>query len=350
MPKDRETLSNMLESCIDELLVELGVNLESYTFNQDEIRGICPVHESDNMTAWTYYYHKGLWFCWTRSCHREKGADLIGLIACRRELDVAGACRWAQSFLRKKNITRKALAAKLRAKAAMEKRNNVDYWKEHMLQKPFPRSVLKKLKDPSKYLKHRSLDPEVAKLMDAGYASKGRMRSRVVFPIKNVEGKIVGFTGRTVVDAGGKKVPKWMHWPKRPRFQTGLNLFNLDRASKAIRDTGSILLVEGPLDVLKLEMAGYRNAVAVFGLNVTKGQLELMKQCGVIHAVLAFDPDKVDSREVRGTISKLQDSDFDVRVLRWSGDEDMGAMEVAKIHEVISQANDIPKFKKWRKA
>ncbi len=348
MSNDREDLSSMLESCMDDLLRELDLKLDDYTFNHDEIRGMCPVHEGDNLTAWTYYYQKGLWFCWTRGCHRVKGADLIGLIACRRELDVAGACRWAQKFLRDRNITQQDIAVRLRTRAAKE--DKINYWQEHVLQKPYPDSVLKKLKDADRYLKSRDFDPEICKLMGIGYASKGRMRSRVVFPIKNIDGKIVGFTGRTVLDLKRlKRVPKWLHWPRRPRFQTGLNLFNLDRASKCVRKTGSVLLVEGPFDVVKLEMAGYQNAVAVFGLNVTKGQIEILKKCGVIHVVLAFDPDKVDSREVRGTISKLQESDFNVKILRWRGDEDVGAMEISKLHEIMAQARDIPNFDEWRR-
>jgi 5S rRNA maturation endonuclease (ribonuclease M5) len=333
----------MLSSCLNDLFKELNIKIEDYYITDEQIRGTCPCHDSNNFTAWTYYFNKNIWFCWTRGCHQKKGSDLIGLIACINDTNVGQACWWAKDFLKKRKITEKSVAIKLKQNV-LQNGSHSDYWREHILQKSFPNNILSKLQDARPFLRMRGLDPNLAQRFNLGYANKGDMRNRIVFPVKNIDGKIVGFTGRTILDQTKFKVPKWVHLPKK-RFHTNINLFNIDKAKRYVRQTNSIILVEGPIDILKLEMAGYKNAVAVFGLNITSGQLELIQKCGAIHILLAFDPDRIDSREVRNTICKLQEKDFDVEILRWQGEEDIGAMEINKLNDVFSKIN-IPNFRR----
>jgi DNA primase len=164
----------------------------------------------------------------------------------------------------------------------------------------------------------------------------------VVFPVRNVADKIVGFTGRAVRD---DFQPKWKHMPG---FQSGLNLFNIDRCVHMVRATQTIILVEGPIDTIKLEMAGYNLSAAVFGLSVSAAQAAILEKCGVVYTILGFDPDKVDSEPVRRSALRLREHDFDVRILRWKGDDDIGAMSERRVARVLDQVNDIPNFDKWR--
>jgi len=355
LPDDREKLSFLLGSCITELFEALRIDINDYRINSTEIRGVCPCHkESDNLTAFNYYFHNNLWFCWTEQCHKKKGADLIGLIANLKQLNVGIACQWAKRFLLGKNITTADLAVKLRnMERRQQKEKQVDHWKKHLVQRSFDQDTVTRLHPVDKYFKRRGLDPKVGRAMEVGYAREGLMQKRIVFPVRNVLGKIVGFTGRAISD----DYPiKWLHLPKKPSrypeskrwFSASLNMLNIDTAVKHIRRTNAVILGEGPFETVKLRMAGFHNSVCVFGLRISEAQTEILRRCNTVHAILGFDPDKVDSAEVRDNIEKLQAKEFDVRVLRWEGDEDIGAMSVEKLQGVMEQVSDIRSFGKWR--
>jgi len=342
MPTDRHELSFLLASCSKELFEILSINLDNYMIGESEIRGVCPIHDSDNSSAFIFYLDNNLWFCWTKQCHRDKGSDLIGLVAMKLGLNVAEACSWAQKFLRKLKIDIK-IASRLRARDSIKPMKR-DYWKEHICQESFPESCLERLQSAASYFKNRSLDPRLCANLGAGYAASGKMSGRIVLPVRNIDSGIVGFTGRLAVNGN---VSKWIHLP-RNHFHIGLNLYNIHRAVKSIRKTSSVILVEGPFDMVKIEMAGFKPVVAVFGCNVTRAQVELLKHCGVIYVVMGFDPDKTRSKEMRCVINKLQNENFSTTVLRWEGNEDFGDMKISKIRKVLGQASDIPTFEQWR--
>jgi len=344
MTFDKHELSFLLQGCVPELFNAIGIDLTNYYVDEREIRGPCPVHAGDNTTAFVCYIRDSRWFCFTHACHDEKGCSLVGLVAIKLGMAIPNACRWVQKFLKDKGITNEKTALLLRTMRS-KKQEKIDYWKKHLRQRTFNNSVLNRLLPPIKFAQLRHLDCDVLCCMGAGYAERGRMRNRVVFPIRNYEGKMVGFTGRYHALRSGN-LPKWLHLPKK--FGSSINLFNIDRAAKYIKRTGTVIIGEGPLEVVKLEMAGYRNAVAVLGLRVSKGHSEILRHCNAIYTVLAFDPDRVDSAPVRDNIARLQENDFDVRVLRWDGMEDIGAMEILKVHRVLKQVQDIPTFHTWR--
>jgi 5S rRNA maturation endonuclease (ribonuclease M5) len=346
----RENVCFKLQSCAYKLFKNLGIDMDIYTISGNQVRGICPCHDdSDNTSAFTYYFNKGLWFCWTHGCEKINGQDLIGFIATRKRIKRREAYKFAEEFLKKCKIRNNDIALKLR-RAQHTANEKIDYWKKHIMQKPFKESVLDSLKSAAWYAQQRQLAPKVLQEMGAGLASKGKMKNRVVFPIRNIDKKIVGFTGR-LSRPQRIKLPKWIHLPKNPRFQVSLNLFNIDRAAKYIRKTGTVIVGEGPFETVKLEMAGYKNSVAIFGLHISQAQIEILKRCGAIHIILAFDPDQASSAKIKDNITRLHNSDFDVRVLKWEGTEDIGAMEIFKLHQVMAQVNDIPLFgKQWRKS
>lgn len=344
MTNDKRELSFLLQGCVSELFEAIGIDLQPYYVDEREIRGPCPCHAGDNTTAFVCYIRDTRWFCWTHACHDKKGCHLVGLVAMKLNIKTPDACRWVQKFLKARGITNEKTALLLRTMKS-KKQEKCDYWKQHLRQRTFSNSVLDRLSPPREFAKLRRLDYNVLCGMGAGYAEHGNMRNRVVFPIRNYEGKMVGFTGRYHA-LESNKLPKWLHLPKK--FGSSINLFNLDRAAKYIKRTGAVIIGEGPLEVVKLEMSGYRNAVAVLGLRISNGHIEIMRRCNVIYAILAFDPDRVDSPQIRDNISRLQENDFDVRVLRWKGLEDVGAMEIPKVHQVLDQVSDIPTFHDWR--
>lgn len=114
-----------------------------------------------------------------------------------------------------------------------------------------------------------------------------RFRDRVIFPILNQRGSVIGFGGRIIGD--GK--PKYLNSPETPVFQKGNELYGLSQARTAIRDNGRVLVVEGYMDVVMLAQHGVEYAVATLGTACTPVHVQkLLKLADEV--VFCFDGDK----------------------------------------------------------
>jgi len=114
-----------------------------------------------------------------------------------------------------------------------------------------------------------------------------RFRNRLIFPIRDVAGRVVAFTGRALaVD----EPAKYLNSPETELYHKSDILFGLDRAKDAIRTRGFTLLVEGQMDVLLAHQAGFGNAVALSGTALTAAHLALMKRYSE-NLMLALDAD-----------------------------------------------------------
>jgi DNA primase len=98
---------------------------------------------------------------------------------------------------------------------------------------------------------------------------RDRFRGRVIFPIFSLTGRVVGFGGRTVIDAE----PKYLNSPDTPLYSKGKLLYGLNFSKDAIRDAGMVILVEGYTDFSALYQAGIRNVVASLGTALTAWQV-----------------------------------------------------------------------------
>jgi DNA primase len=98
---------------------------------------------------------------------------------------------------------------------------------------------------------------------------RDRFRGRVIFPIFSLTGRAVGFGGRTVIDAE----PKYLNSPDTPLYSKGKLLYGLNFTKDAIRDAGTVILVEGYTDFSALYQAGIRNVVASLGTALTAWQV-----------------------------------------------------------------------------
>lgn len=124
-----------------------------------------------------------------------------------------------------------------------------------------------------------------------------KFRHRLLIPIRNLEGQIVGFTGRTIeeleakLQAKGYKRPKYLNSPTTPWFPKGKLWFGLDKAKGYIRQYKFAIVVEGHLDVITAHRLGLKNVIASQGTSFTKDQLTLLlKFCQQIW--LCFDQDQ----------------------------------------------------------
>jgi len=206
----------------------------------------------------------------------------------------------------------------------------------------FYRQQLRSSKEAIAYLKKRGLTGETAGHFGIGYAPAGwqnldaafsgmgtgvetnllikagllirnedgncysRFRDRIMFPILNLKGMLVGFGGR-VLEQGE---PKYLNSPETPLFQKGRELYNLFNARRAIREAGRVIVVEGYMDVVALAQHGVEYAVATLGTAITPFHIQkLLRQSDDV--VFCFDGDdagrKAAWRALENALAQLAD-------------------------------------------
>ncbi len=135
-------------------------------------------------------------------------------------------------------------------------------------------------------------------MVDAGLVVKGddgkrydRFRERIMFPIRNTRGQVIGFGGRVL----GQGEPKYLNSPEGPLFSKGSELYGLFESREAIRGRDLVLVVEGYMDVVMLHQHGVDYAVATLGTATTAAHLtKLLRQASRV--VFAFDGDAAGQR------------------------------------------------------
>ena len=205
----------------------------------------------------------------------------------------------------------------------------------------FYEAELPRHKDALAYLKKRGLTDETIKEFRVGYAPDGwtplvsylsgkgvrdasiekaglgipgnnglydRFRGRIMFPIANSQGKVVGFSGRVYPEpkAGEKEMAKYVNSPETMLYNKSAILFGYDKAKTAFLKEGACILVEGQMDLLMAHQSGTKNVVAVSGTALTDMHLSLIKRF-TDKLLLAFDADsaglRASERGVRGALT-----------------------------------------------
>jgi DNA primase len=128
-----------------------------------------------------------------------------------------------------------------------------------------------------------------------------RFRGRLMFPIRDPRGRCIAFSGRIL----GAGEPKYLNSPDTPLFDKGRTLFNLDKAGPASRASRRVIVVEGQMDVVALDGAGFPETVAPLGTALTEGQLGLLWKLSPA-PLLCFDGDAAGQKAaVRGALRAL---------------------------------------------
>ncbi|CAN7661816.1 DNA primase [Trinickia sp. LjRoot230] len=139
-----------------------------------------------------------------------------------------------------------------------------------------------------------------------------RFRERIMFPIRNVKGQVIGFGGR-VLDSGE---PKYLNSPETPLFSKGSELYGLFEARLAIREAHSVLVVEGYMDVVALAQLGFPNAVATLGTACTPVHVQkLLRQTDTV--IFSFDGDAAGRRAARRALDACLPHAADNRTIRF---------------------------------
>jgi DNA primase len=150
----------------------------------------------------------------------------------------------------------------------------------------------------------------------AGYYD--RFRGRLMFPIHNESGKVIGFGGRALRPG---EEPKYLNSPETALYRKSYVLYNLHRAKDAVRKSDYAVLVEGYMDVIGVYSAGVHNVVASCGTSLTNTQVRAMKRHSE-RIVVNFDPDNAGANATEKYIQMLLDEGMRVRVLELGGDLD----------------------------
>ncbi len=167
------------------------------------------------------------------------------------------------------------------------------------------------------FLQKKGYDIELA--YEAGLLSRNeenfsyydRFRNSIMFPLKNAQGRIVGYSGRTYTG----QEPKYLNSPETPIFQKRKLLYNLDKARKSIRKLDEIVLLEGFMDVIKSDTAGLKNVVATMGTQLSDEHITFIRKL-TSNITLMFDGDFAGSEATLKTGQHLLQQGLNVFVIQ----------------------------------
>lgn len=219
-------------------------------------------------------------------------------------------------------------------------------------------------KDAREYLKLRGVSPEMIREFCIGYAPQSwdaltqyllkhgvsvedcvscgltiekndsrkrlfdRFRGRIMFPLSDIHGRVVGFTGRVLVESersGGK----YVNSPESPIFHKGKMIYGLYFAKNAIKESGFVTIVEGQMDVIACRQHGFANTVAVSGTALTSEQLKILKRY-TDEARFAFDADAAGQHAAERSIDTALAEGFTVKIISLSQSDAKDADECIK--------------------
>ncbi len=307
--------------------------------------GLCPFH-SEKTPSFMVSHEKQIFRCF--GC--GEGGNVFSFIMKRDSLSFPEAVKaLAQKVgiqLPEQENPEKAAEIKLRDR----------YFKINELAKNFYQYILQNhgiAKDARRYLEQRQISSETIEKFQIGYAppswnsllqflsNKGfsgkeletvglvlprtrgseghydRFRNRIMFPIWNVQGKIVGFGGRVLDDT----LPKYLNSPESLLFNKSHNLYGLNKALESIRQSDQVIIVEGYLDVITCHQAGINNVVASLGTALTREQGKLLLRYAK-NVIMAYDTDAAGVKATMKGWQLLDELGFRLKVVSMPNGKD----------------------------
>ncbi len=286
-------------------------------------RGLCPFHSEKNPS---FYVNpeKGIYYCF--GC--QKGGNAVSFLMEYEKLDFPEAIkRLAKNLGIEIDTTRG-----LRYKELYEVNEQASQFYTHCLKRDIGRRG-------QEYLKRRNLDLDKLEKFKLGYApasgglvtymrqkgfSNGQLqkagiistnrelfRDRLVFPIFNLSGRVIGFGGRGIDD---NIQPKYLNSPETPIFKKGEGLYGLYQSKERVRSAAEVLLVEGYFDLLSLYQHGFENVCAPLGTALTETQAMLLSRFAR-KVLILFDGDLSGIKAALRAIGLLINAQVDVHVV-----------------------------------
>lgn len=148
-----------------------------------------------------------------------------------------------------------------------------------------------------------------------------RFRGRIMFPIKDISGRVIGFSGRIFEDDEKHPQAKYLNSPETPVFDKSRALYGLDKAREGIRELGAALLVEGQLDLLMAHQAGYHNTIATSGTAFTLPHVEIIKRY-TQNLLIAYDGDRAGISAAGRAASIALQAGMNVKIVKLPPERD----------------------------
>lgn len=138
-----------------------------------------------------------------------------------------------------------------------------------------------------------------------------KFRNRIMYPIHDIQERIIGFGGRAISD----EMPKYMNSPETPLFNKSKTLYGLNFARKKISETGFAIIVEGYMDVITAHQAGFTNCVATLGTALTPDHISILSRY-TKKVVLGYDADSAGMKAALKGAAMFAEAECDVRIIR----------------------------------
>jgi len=152
-----------------------------------------------------------------------------------------------------------------------------------------------------------------------------RFRGRIMFPLFDHRGNVIGFSGRIMPSEKRTDLAKYINSPETPAYQKGYVIYGLNFSKRSIKKKNYALVVEGNVDVLSLWQAGYKNIVAITGTAFTEDQVRLLSRY-TNRLIIAFDPDMAGNAAAIRGINEAQKQGFEIKVAKIKGYADPDEM------------------------
>lgn len=376
--KSRLDLVELIQSYIR--LQKAGVNY----------RAICPFH-SEKTPSFVVSPARQIWHCFG-GC--SEGGDIFKFVMKIEGLEFPDAL---ELLAKRAGVTLRREDPRLRSERTRLYNLIEDAAKIHETVLTASRTPETRLTPPYAYLKKRGLTDETIKSFRLGYAPdswdfltsrlkpKGykpeeiekaglavkseqgsfydRFRNRIMFPIQDASGRVVGFSGRIFdsfqppatsyqpQEAGsGKQAAapaKYINTPQTPIYDKSRVLYGFDKAKEEIRKQNAVVLVEGQMDVVMSHQAGVKNCVAVSGTALSTQQLKTLKRlCGTI--ISSFDRDAAGEAASKRSLDLAAAHEFERKVAMLPADikdpADAVSQDPKTWHAAVSQAKPIVEF------
>jgi len=314
----------------------------------ENFKAICPFHE-EKTPSFFVSPSKQIWHCF--GC--GKGSDIFGFVQEIEGIDFPEALR----------ILAKRAGVKVNYNDKEFKSQKTALYNISNLATKFYHKILLDSKGAKKardYLKNRGLNEKIISQFKLGYVPDkwdtilnflknknykieniektglivkrkdkngyyDRFRNRIMFPIFDLYGQSVGFTGRIMPDQESKKIPKYINTPETDIYNKSKVLFGLDKAKTAIKKKDKVILVEGNMDVLTAHQAGTKNTICTSGTALTKKQINIIKRF-TENVDLAFDLDTAGQAATKRSIDLLLKESMNVSVLKLKHGKDPADM------------------------
>lgn len=335
---------NKLKIVCDELCDNIEVlfqslGIDDYKLSPKMITSSCPIHAGDNPSALNLYHigdnYRGNWKCRTHNCEQIFKPSIIGFVRgiiskekynWNKEGDTMCSFQEAVDFclnFLKKDIHDFKVSNKDKDKIAFT--NMVSYIqnKEAKPVSGITRYQVKKtLEYPCKYFLDRGFNTDILDRYDVGICNKPEkpMFNRAVVPIYDNEYKfLVGCTGRSIFEKctkcnsyhnpahqcpGGDETWKYSKWKHNMDFKSQNYLYNYWFAKDHIQKQRYAIVVESPGNVWRLEEAGIKNSVAIFGSSLSNNQKMILDISGAMSLVLIMDQDDAGKKAAKQIAEK----------------------------------------------